>query len=259
MQEVEKKYKSQLTAELREEYGITNMVPFDNPMQATPAASSNTGFSGIKTEPLDVNDLANSMKKSGATKRHFDGIAANTPPKKKIASAAEFKDLMTPKKQTKTSLKSKFASPKPTSQSKDKEDPTFEISNQEYLHSITNVKVDKMKTAHGLRPTKDFTLKLWHGLEKCNSTLDRDSLEGFLQFESDSFSCIMIRYFPELQSSEESEICCAEKLRHILAHFAAVNCVSFTEVNIFFIVLHFCTTQMKMSGILCWIHGPNMC
>ena len=124
---------------------------------------------------------------------------------------------MTPKK-PRTSLKSKFALPKPTSHSKDQEEPTFEISNQEYLHSITNVKVDKMKMAHDfprLKPTKDFTLKLWHGLEKCNSQVDRDSLEGFRKIESDSFFCIMIQYFLELQSGKESEICCVEKLRDV--------------------------------------------
>ena len=105
------------------------------------------------------------------------------PPKKRVASAAEFKDLMTPKK-TKTSLKNKFASPKPTSYLKDREDPTFEISNQEYLCSITNIKVDKMKMAHGflgLKPTKDFTLKLWNGLEKSKCLVDRESLEDFGQ------------------------------------------------------------------------------
>ena len=71
------------------------------------------------------------MKKSGATKRHFDGIGSNTLPKKKVTSAEEFKSLMTPKK-PKTGLKSKFALPKPTSNSKDQEEPTFEISNQEF-------------------------------------------------------------------------------------------------------------------------------
>ena len=149
-----------------------------------------------------------SMKKSGPTKRHLDGIESHTPQKKKVASAAEFKTLMTPKK-LKTSLKSRFALPKATSHSKDREEPTFEISNQEYLRSITNVKVDKMKTVHnflGLKPSKDFTLKLWCGLEKCNSTLDRDSLEGFGQIESDSFFRIMIQYFPDLQSSKETEM-----------------------------------------------------
>ena len=83
-----------------------------------PPGNSNIGFSTIKMEPLDANDLANSMKKSGATKRHFDGIGSNTLSKKKVASAAEFKTLMTPKK-PKTSLKSKFALPKLTSHSKD--------------------------------------------------------------------------------------------------------------------------------------------
>ena len=117
MQEVKKKYKAQLTAELREEYGISKMVPFDNPMHPSPG-NSNIGFSAIKMELLDANDLTNSMKKSGATKSHFDGIGSNTLPKKKVASAVEFKTLMTPKK-PKTSLKSKFASLKPTSHSKD--------------------------------------------------------------------------------------------------------------------------------------------
>ena len=77
-----------------------------------------------------------------------------------------------------------------------------------------------MKTALdflGLKPSKDFTLKLWHGLEKCNSQVDRDSLESFGQIEYDSFFRIMIQYFLDLQSSKESEICCVEKLRCILA------------------------------------------
>ena len=77
----------------------------------------------------------------------MEPVDSNTPPKKRVASAAEFKDLMTPKK-SKTNLKNKFCSPKPTSCSKDREDPTFEISNQDYLRSITNVKVEKMKTLH---------------------------------------------------------------------------------------------------------------
>ena len=182
MQEVEKKYKDELTAQLREEYRI----PVDNPSHPPPPPPV---ISTIKTEPLDV--------------------SSSTPPKKRVASAAEFKDLITPKK-TKTSLKNKFSLPKPTSYSKDREEPTFEISNQEYLHSITNVKVDKMKTLHdflGLKPMKDFTLKLWNGLEKCNCLVDRDSLEGFGQIESDSFFCIMLQYFPDLQScSDESDI-----------------------------------------------------
>ena len=167
---------------------------------------------------------------------------------------------MTPKK-TKTSLKNKFTLPKPASHFKDREEPTFEISRQEYLHSITNVKVDKMKTVHdflGLKPTKDFTLKLWNGLEKCNCLVDRESLEGFGQIESDSFFCIMLQYSPELQSSEESEICCVEKLRNILAQFAAVNCVAFTEVN-FLIILYLVPTQIIISGLVCQIHGSNMC
>ena len=208
MQEVEAKYKAEITAELREEYGISKMVPLDNPRHPPPPGNSNVGFSAIKTEPLDANDLTNSTEKSGPTKRHLDGIDSHTPPKKKVGSAAKLKTLMTPK-EPKTSLKSRFALLKPTSHSKDREEATFEISNQEYLCSITNVKVDKMKTAHdflGLKPSKDFTLKLWHGLEKCNSTLDRDLLEDFRQIESDSFFCIMIQYFPDLQSSEETEI-----------------------------------------------------
>ena len=110
-------------------------------MHPPPPGQSNIGFSTIKTEPLDANDLTNSMKKSGATKRHFNAIGSNTLPKKKVASAAEFKTLMTPKK-PKTSLKSKLIN------SKDCEASTFKISNQEYLCSINNIKVDKMKTVH---------------------------------------------------------------------------------------------------------------
>ena len=186
-------------------------------------------------------------------------VGSSTPAKKRVASAAEFKDLMTPKK-TKTSLKNKFALHKPTSYSKDREEPTFEISNQEYLHSITNIKVDKMKTVHdflGLKPTKDFTLKLWNGLEKCDCLVDRDSLEGFGQIESDSFFHIMLQYFPDLQSwSDESDIRSVEKLRCILAWYVAVNYIAFAEVNVF-IILHLVPTQIMISGVMFQIHSSK--
>ena len=54
MQEVKKKYNTELMVELREEYSITKLVPFDNPMHPPPG-NSNIGFSAIKTEPLDGN------------------------------------------------------------------------------------------------------------------------------------------------------------------------------------------------------------
>ena len=56
MQEVEKKYKAEITAELREEYSISKMVPLDNPRHPPPG-SSNVGFSAIKTELLDANNF----------------------------------------------------------------------------------------------------------------------------------------------------------------------------------------------------------
>ena len=85
MQEVEEKYKAEITAELREEYGISKMVPLDNPRHAPPPDNSNVGLCAIKTKPLDANDLTNSMTKSGPTKRHIDGIDSHTLPKKKVA------------------------------------------------------------------------------------------------------------------------------------------------------------------------------
>ena len=65
MQEVEMKYKAELTAQLREEYGISKMVPVpvNNPISPAPPANSNFGFSTIKTDPLDPKDLANPLKK----------------------------------------------------------------------------------------------------------------------------------------------------------------------------------------------------
>ena len=115
-----------------------------------------------------------------------------------------------------------------------------------------------MKTKHdflGLKPTKDFTLKLWNGLERSNCLVDRESLEAFGHIESDSFFCIMIQYFPELQSGED-EIRCVDKLRHILAQFAAVNCVTFTEVN-FLLFFMFCPTPVLISEIVSYINGSN--
>ena len=129
MQEVEANYKAEITAELREEYGISKMVPLDNPRHPPPG-NSNVGFGAIKTEPLAANDLANSVKTSGPTKRHLDGIDSHTPPKKKVASAAKFNTLMTPKK-PKTSVNGGFALPKPTFHYKYREEPTFGISNQD--------------------------------------------------------------------------------------------------------------------------------
>ena len=63
MPEVEAKYKVEITVELREEYGISKMVPLDNPRHPPPPGNSNVGFGAIKTELLDDNDLANSVKK----------------------------------------------------------------------------------------------------------------------------------------------------------------------------------------------------
>ena len=118
MQEVEKKYKAVLTAELREEYGISKMVPSDNPMHPPSPCNSNIAFSTIKMELLNSNDLANSMKKVVQQKGTLMVLAQIPHPRKKGASATEFKTLMTPNK-PKTSLKSKFALPKLTSHSKD--------------------------------------------------------------------------------------------------------------------------------------------
>ena len=254
MHEVEMKYKAELTAQVREEYGISKVAPVNNAPVSNPAppGNSNLGFSTIKMEHMDAKDCTNPLKKTVPTKRHLEGFGSSTPPKKRVASAAEFKDLMTPKK-TKTSLRNKFALPKPTSYSTDREDPTFEISNQEYLCSIMNIKVDKMKMVHDflwLKPTKDFTLKLWDGLEKCNCLVDRESLEGFDQIELDSFCCILLQYFHELQSSKE-EICCANKLRHILVRFAAVNCVALAEVTFFLLFFILVPTQIIISMNLC--------
>ena len=259
-QEVEMKYKAELTAQLREEYDINKIVQApihaadNNPI---PPAPSNFELSTIKTEPFTAKDPANPSEKSVPIKRQMEPVDSNTPPKKRVASAAEFKDLMTPKK-SKTNLKNKFCSPKPTSCSKDREDPTFEISNQDYLCSITDVKVEKKKMAHDfldLKPTKDFTLKLWNGLERSNCLVDQESLEAFGHIESDSFFCIMIQYFPELQSGED-EIHCVDKLRHILARFAAVNCVTFAEVN-FLLFFMFCPTPVLISEIVSYINGSK--
>ena len=115
-----------------------------------------------------------------------------------------------------------------------------------------------MKMAHdslGLKPTKDFTLKLWNGLERSNCLVDRESLEAFGHIESDSFFCIMIQYLPELQSGED-EIHCVDKLRRILARFAAVNCVTFTEVN-FLLFFMFCPTPVLISEIVYYINGSK--
>ena len=101
MQEVKKKYKAELTTDLREEYGISKMVPFHNPMQPPPAANSNIGFSNIKMKSLDANDLNNPMKRNVPTKRPFESLVTNTPPKKRVASAAELKTYDTKENQNK--------------------------------------------------------------------------------------------------------------------------------------------------------------
>ena len=66
-QEVEMKYKAELTAQLREEYGINKIVQApvhaaaNNPI---PPAPSNFELPTIKTEPFTAKDLANPSKKS---------------------------------------------------------------------------------------------------------------------------------------------------------------------------------------------------
>ena len=65
-QEVEMKYKAELTAQLREEYSINKIIQapvhaaVNNPI---PPAPSNFELSTIKTEPLTAKDLANPSKK----------------------------------------------------------------------------------------------------------------------------------------------------------------------------------------------------
>ena len=85
--------------------------------------------------------------------------------------------------------------------------------------------------------------------------VDQESLEAFGHIESDSFFHIMIQYFPELQSGED-EICCVDKLRRILAWFAAVNCVTFAEVN-FLLFFMFCPTPVLISEIVSYINGSK--
>ena len=83
----------------------------------------------------------NSKKNSG-TKRPLDGMGSSSLPKKKVASAAKFKTLMTPRK-PKASFRGQFALPKPTLHAKEREEATFEISNQEYLRSIPTLKLTR--------------------------------------------------------------------------------------------------------------------
>ena len=65
-QEVEMKYKAELTAQLREEYSINKIVQapvhaaVNNPI---PPAPSNFDLSTTKTEPFTAKDLANPSKK----------------------------------------------------------------------------------------------------------------------------------------------------------------------------------------------------
>ena len=70
MHQVEMKYKVELTTQLREEYGISKMVPVNNAPVNNPAppGNSNLGFSTIKTEPMDAKDLTNPLKKTTPTK-----------------------------------------------------------------------------------------------------------------------------------------------------------------------------------------------
>ena len=104
------KYKAELTAQLREEYGINKVVQapvqtaVNNPI---PPAPSNFDLSTIKTEPFIAKDLANPSKKSVPIKRKMEPIYSITSPQKRVASAVEFRDLMTPKK-SKTNLKTNF-------------------------------------------------------------------------------------------------------------------------------------------------------
>ena len=71
-QEVEMKYKAELTTQLRKEYGINKMVQapvhaaVNNPI---PPAPSNFELSTIKTEPFTAKDLANPSKKRIPIKR----------------------------------------------------------------------------------------------------------------------------------------------------------------------------------------------
>ena len=50
MKEVEKRFKGEITAELREEYSLSKMGGCNNPIPPAPP-TSNIGFSNIKTEP----------------------------------------------------------------------------------------------------------------------------------------------------------------------------------------------------------------
>ena len=57
------KYEAEITAELREVYVISKMVPLDNPRHPPPPGNFNVGFSAIKIEMLDAKNLDNYEKK----------------------------------------------------------------------------------------------------------------------------------------------------------------------------------------------------
>ena len=118
-----------------------------------------------------------------------------------------------------------------------KKENTLEIRSLECMTSISCVKHDLMVTAHQFlfeKMPKDYINKMWVVIEKNDILVEKQAIAASAE-TSEPFFNILIKYFPEFLEGDGSP----SKLCWMLAHFSAVNCISFTEVSNFKIFISF--------------------
>ena len=94
---------------------------------------------------------------------------------------------------------------------------------------ISCAKHDLMVAAHQFlfeKTSKDYSNKMWAVTERNDIVTEKQAIVKSAD-TCDSFFHIMLKYFPEFAKGDATPA----KLRHMLARFSAVNCVSLTEVS----------------------------
>ena len=103
--------------------------------------------------------------------------------------------------------------------------------------SISCVKHDLMIVAHLFlfeKSPKDYINKLWSLIENNKLLIKKQAIAASAN-DPESFFTIMVKFFPEFADGSRSPY----KLQRMLAHFSAVNFISFSEVSICFLFFPF--------------------
>ena len=157
-------------------------------------------------------------------------VMSTTPPTKCFATKQDLQESFMPSRKEGKSSHTQLFSPLKSSGQCTKEDSTLEIRSSEYMTSIFCVKHDLMITAHLFlfeKSPKDYINKLWAVIQSNELLVEKQAIAASAD-DPESFFIIMVKFFPKFTDGSGSPY----KLWHMLAHFSAVNCISFSEVSI---------------------------